>query len=197
MNRLAAALVLAALSPLLALIGFAVRVSMGRPVLFTQARSGRGGTTFDILKFRTMTQCRYAGEPDAERITRVGALLRNSSLDELPNFWNVLRGDMAFVGPRPLMAQYADLYNEREARRLDVRPGITGWQQVNGRNRLTWDEKFELDVWYVENRTWWLDFQILCRTPAALLRPSGRTHGSHVTMPVFDGQRSRPDRGSG
>ena len=140
------------LAPVIVLLSLLVRIKLGSPVLFRQTRPGRAGQAFQMAKFRTMTDARDAnGEllPDAERLTGFGQFLRSSSLDELPELWNVLKGDMSLVGPRPLLMEYLPLYTERQARRHEVRPGITGWAQVNGRNALSWEEKFELDVWYM------------------------------------------------
>jgi lipopolysaccharide/colanic/teichoic acid biosynthesis glycosyltransferase len=149
-----------------------------------------GGRPFQILKFRTMTDLRDADGallPDAERLTPFGRWLRSTSLDELPALWNVLRGDMSLVGPRPLLVQYLPLYSARQARRHEVRPGITGWAQVNGRNALTWPQKFELDVWYVENRSFWLDLRILWMTLLVVLRRDGISAHGEATMPPFTG----------
>jgi lipopolysaccharide/colanic/teichoic acid biosynthesis glycosyltransferase len=154
-----------------------------------------GGRPFQILKFRTMTDLRDADGallPDAERLTPFGRWLRSTSLDELPALWNVLRGDMSLVGPRPLLVQYLPLYSARQARRHEVRPGITGWAQVNGRNALTWPQKFELDVWYVENRSFWLDLRILWMTLLVVLRRDGISAHGEATMPPFTGNND-PD----
>ena len=161
------ATLLAATSPLMLASAAAVAVSMGRPVFFRQRRPGLDGKPFEIIKFRTMRDVRGPdGRPlsDAERLTAIGRFLRATSLDELPELWNVLRGEMALVGPRPLLMQYLERYDAIQARRHEVRPGLTGWAQVNGRNALTWEEKFELDVWYVDHRSLWLDLRILART---------------------------------
>ena len=155
------------LAPVIVLLSLFVRIKLGSPVLFRQTRPGRAGQAFEMVKFRTMTDARDAHGgllPDADRLTGFGQFLRASSLDELPELWNVLKGDMSLVGPRPLLMEYLPLYSERQARRHEVRPGVTGWAQVNGRNALGWEEKFELDVWYVENRTLWLDIKILFLT---------------------------------
>lgn len=144
-----------------------VCMKLGSPAIFTQPRPGLNGKIFHVYKFRTMTNQRNEdGEllPDVERLTSFGKLLRKLSLDELPQLWNVLKGDMSFVGPRPLLVEYLPLYNERQARRHEVRPGITGWAQVNGRNAISWEQKFEYDVWYVENQSFWLDMKILFLT---------------------------------
>jgi sugar transferase EpsL len=180
-------------APLMMASATAVALSMGRPILFRQKRPGRGGRPFEILKFRTMLDTRDASgrpRPDAERLTRVGRFLRATSLDELPELWNVLCGDMALVGPRPLLMQYLERYSPRQARRHEVRPGLTGWAQVNGRNALSWDEKFELDIWYVDHRSLCLDIQILARTALVVLGRSGISHEGEATMAEFMGAAS-------
>ena len=173
-DRLVAALVLSILSPLILLVALAVRMQMGAPILFTQARPGKNGRVFQYCKFRTMTDARNSdGEllSDDERLTKIGKLLRKTSLDELPQLWHVLKGEMSIVGPRPLLVRYLELYNEEQARRHDVLPGITGWAQVNGRRNLDGDfiKKFELDVWYVDNWSLWLDFKIIWLTIVAVV----------------------------
>ena len=183
------------LAPLLAVLALAVRWKLGRPLLFAQVRPGLHGAPFKFYKFRTMTEIRdAAGEllPDAARLTPFGELMRKFSLDELPQLVNVANGDMSLVGPRPLLMEYLPLYNERQARRHSVRPGITGWAQVNGRNALDWEERFELDLWYVEHRSFWLDLRIIALTAWRMLRPQGISQPGHVTMPKFTGpQRGR------
>jgi sugar transferase EpsL len=177
-------------APLTVAVALAVRLRLGSPVLFRQLRPGLTGRPFFLLKFRTMTGDRDAAGrllPDHLRLTPLGRFLRRASLDELPELWNVIRGDMALVGPRPLLPQYLDRYSPRQSRRHEVRPGITGWTQVNGRNSLSWNEKFELDVWYVDHRSLWLDLKILALTFPALLRRDGIAHGAHATMPEFLG----------
>ncbi len=186
----AAALLLLLCSPILAAVALALRVRQGSPVLFHQQRPGRGGLPFELLKFRTMLDA--AGPdgrplPDAERLTPVGRLLRSTSLDELPQLWNVLRGDLSLVGPRPLLMQYLARYSPEQARRHDVLPGITGWAQVNGRNAISWEQKFALDVWYVDNWRLSLDLQILFMTAGRVLSRSGISQGGHATMPEFMG----------
>jgi len=192
---LVALALLIGLSPLLALLALAVRWTLGRPVLFAQVRPGRYGVPFAFYKFRTMTDARdAAGEllPDAARLTPFGELMRKSSLDELPQLLNVLNGEMSLVGPRPLLMEYLPLYSARQARRHEVRPGITGWAQVNGRNALGWEERFELDLWYVEHRSFWLDLKILAMTAARMLRPQGIAQPGQATMSKFTGsQRGR------
>jgi lipopolysaccharide/colanic/teichoic acid biosynthesis glycosyltransferase len=184
----ASAAALLALSPVLAAVALAVAVGMGRPVLFVQVRPGLRGRPFRIYKFRTMRDAAGPdGRPlaDAERLTPFGRFLRASSLDELPELWNVLRGDMSLVGPRPLLMEYLPLYSPRQARRMEVRPGITGWAQVNGRNAAGWAERFEMDVWYVDHRSLRLDLRILLLT---LLRVAGRqgvSQEGHATVEYF------------
>jgi lipopolysaccharide/colanic/teichoic acid biosynthesis glycosyltransferase len=186
----AAAAALAMLAvPMLAIAG-AVRVCLGRPVLFTQLRPGRHGIPFRLIKFRTMREAVDAEGrplPDDERLTRLGQWLRAASLDELPELWNVLRGDMSLVGPRPLLTEYLPLYTPEQARRHEVRPGVTGWAQVNGRNALSWEEKFELDVWYVDHASFWLDLKIIALTVWKTLRCDGINQAGHATMPDFMG----------
>lgn len=181
--------------PVIGLIALVVRWRLGPPVFFRQERAGLGGRVMRILKFRTMTDQRDADGallPDERRLTGLGRCLRASSLDELPNLFAVLRGDMSLVGPRPLLVDYLPLYTTRQARRHEVRPGITGWVQVNGRNALTWEEKFDLDVWYVDNRSLWLDIRILLMTVARVLSRSGINAGNDAPMPRFTGAAGRP-----
>lgn len=185
-----AASVLVLASPAIALTALAVRLSLGTPVLFRQQRPGRDARPFVLFKFRTMRDARDANGkplPDEARMTKTGQLLRSLSLDELPQLWNVLRGDMSLVGPRPLLMQYLARYNARQARRHDVLPGITGWAQVNGRNALSHEERFELDVWYVEHWSPQLDAQILWLTLQTVLKRSGISSDNHVTMAEFLG----------
>ena len=186
----ASATALAVLSPLLAGVAVAVRVRHGRPILFRQTRTGRGGKPFQILKFRTMTDERDASGallPDKQRLTALGRWLRETSIDELPELLNVLRGDMSLVGPRPLLHHYVERYNERQAHRHDCRPGLTGWVAVNGRNTTTWDERFEMDVFYVENLGPRIDLEILVRTIATVLGRKGVDPGFADQMPEFEG----------
>lgn len=181
------------LSPLLLIVALGVRVFLGRPILFRQQRPGLHGRPFHMVKFRTMLDARTAsGEPlpDDQRLTRFGRFLRASSLDELPELWNVLMGDMSLVGPRPLLMDYLPLYTPRQARRHEVRPGITGWAQVNGRNASSWEERFEHDVWYVEHQSLGLDLKILVMTLAQVFRRHGISHQEHATMPKFTGGES-------
>ena len=176
--------------PLAGLVAALVRVLLGGPVLFAQDRPGLDGRIFRLVKFRTMTEARdWAGKllPDEERLTRFGRFLRSTSLDELPELWNVLKGEMSLEGPRPLLVEYLPLYSDEQKRRHDVRPGLTGWAQVNGRNALSWDEKFALDVWYVDHRTLLLDMKILALTAWTVIRREGISAGGEATMPPFEG----------
>lgn len=175
--------------PLLALI-WQVRRKLGSPVFFRQTRPGLDGRPFQMVKFRTMTDAHGPDgrlQPDAERLTPFGRFLRSTSLDELPEFFNVLKGDMSLVGPRPLLMEYLPLYSPEQARRHEVRPGITGWAQVNGRNALSWEEKFRFDVWYVDHRSLWLDIKILWLTVRKVLLREGISAQGDATMPVFNG----------
>jgi lipopolysaccharide/colanic/teichoic acid biosynthesis glycosyltransferase len=195
---LVSGLALLLLWPVILITAGLVRVSMGSPVLFCQQRPGLGGRPFTLVKFRTMRDATDpAGRPlpDAQRLTRVGRLLRRTSLDELPQLWNVLKGDMSLVGPRPLLMEYLPRYNARQRRRHDVRPGITGWAQVNGRNALSWEEKFEHDVWYVEHRSLGLDVKIVLMTLGQVFAGRGVSAGGHATMPEFMGTASGEDHG--
>jgi lipopolysaccharide/colanic/teichoic acid biosynthesis glycosyltransferase len=193
-DLLISAVFLVILFPALVIVALLVWRYCGAPVFFTQMRPGLGGKPFRLIKFRTMSNARNADgslKSDAERLTTFGRFLRSSSIDELPELWNILVGDMALVGPRPLLSEYLPLYNSRQARRHDVRPGLTGWAQINGRNAISWDEKFELDVWYVEHQSFWLDCRILLRTAWAVLRREGISAAGDATMPVFKGDQSR------
>ncbi len=179
------------LSPILAFIALLVRLTLGAPVLFRQQRPGLHGKPFTLYKFRTMTDARDAQGnllPDAERLTVFGRFLRSTSLDELPELWNVLRGDMSLVGPRPLLMQYLDRYTPEQARRHEVRPGITGWAQVNGRNAITWEQKFGLDVWYVDHVSLWLDLKIIALTVWKILKREGISQPGQATIEEFLGQ---------
>lgn len=176
--------------PVFVIVGAAVWIQLGRPVIFVQTRPGLGGRPFRMYKFRTMREAvDRAGQPlpDAERLTGLGRLLRRLSLDEIPEFVNVLKGDMSMVGPRPLLMEYLPLYSSRQLRRHDVRPGITGWAQVNGRNALTWQQKLDLDVWYVENRSLGLDLRVLLLTLLRVVRGDGVSQQGHATMEPFRG----------
>jgi sugar transferase EpsL len=183
---------LAIAMPVLALVSLGVAAALGRPVIFAQERPGLGGRTFRLYKFRTMTSERdNAGDlkPDAERLTAFGRVLRTLSLDELPQLWNVVRGDLSLVGPRPLLVEYLDRYSPRQARRHEVLPGITGWAQVNGRNALTWEQKFEYDVWYVDNVSLALDIRILLKTLTSVACLRGITPDNSASVPVFRGSK--------
>ena len=191
-------LLLLALSLPSLITALAVRLTMGSPVLFRQTRPGYRGRLFDLLKFRTMTDAVEVGGktlPDELRLTAIGRFLRRTSLDELPQLWNVLRGDMSLVGPRPLLIEYLPLYTAEQARRHDVRPGITGWAQVNGRNDQSWEERFRLDVWYVDHCSFWLDLKILWLTILRVLRAEGVSRPGYATMPRFTGSRGEPSNG--
>jgi lipopolysaccharide/colanic/teichoic acid biosynthesis glycosyltransferase len=184
------------LSPVFALVALAVRASLGSPVIFRQRRPGMHERPFTLYKFRTMRDARDgqgALLPDARRLTRLGAFLRATSLDELPELANVLRGDMSLVGPRPLLMEYLPLYSPEQRRRHDLRPGVTGWAQVNGRNALTWREKFALDIEYVEHVSMGLDLRILILTIVSVVRSEGISHSGHVTMQPFRGGHGRDD----
>ena len=182
------------LLPLIVAIAGLVRWRLGAPVLFRQRRSGLLGTEFTIVKFRSMRDARYPGEPDQERLTRFGQLLRGASLDELPQLWNVIRGDMSLIGPRPTLPEQVQHYSSRQRGRLAVRPGITGWAQVQGRNSLSWPQRIELDLWYVERRSLLIDIRIVALTLLALIRPSGITADGGVNpgfpVPVDDVTRA-------
>jgi sugar transferase EpsL len=193
LDVLGASAALVVLSPLLAVVAVLVRARMGPPVLFRQLRPGREGRPFELTKFRTMTDQRGpdgALLPDAQRLTALGRFLRRTSIDELPELVNVVRGDMSLVGPRPLLMEYLPRYSPQQARRHEVRPGVTGWTQVNGRNALTWEEKFALDVWYVDHRSTRLDLEILGRTVSQVLGGQGVSAPGHATMEPFRGSPS-------
>ncbi len=183
-DAVAAVVALVVLAPVLLVVATAVVLTLGRPVLFRQRRTGWRGREFDIVKFRTMRPERHPGETDPDRTPRVGRILRATSLDELPQLWNVLVGDMSLVGPRPTLPEQVARYTAHQRRRLEVRPGITGWAQVQGRNALSWPERIELDIWYVDHRTVTLDVRILLRTVVQLLRPQGIT-GADGINPGF------------
>lgn len=187
-----AAVGLIVLSPFILVEAVLIRWKMGSPVLFRQERPGLHGKVFMMHKFRTMLNSRDANGnllPEAQRLTRLGRILRATSLDELPELWNVLKGDMSIVGPRPLRVEYLDLYTPRQARRHEVRPGITGWAQINGRNAISWEDRFELDVWYVDNRSLWLDIKIIALTAWKVVRREGISAEGHVAMPKFTGSK--------
>lgn len=197
MDVTGAIMALALLSPVIAVSAVIVAVSLGLPILFRQRRPGLKGQPFAMIKFRTMLDARDATGrvlPDGERLTRVGRMLRATSIDELPELWNVLRGDMSLVGPRPLLMAYMNRYTPDQARRHDVKPGLTGWAQINGRNALSWDEKFELDLWYVENQSISLDVKILFLTVVKVLRRDGINSDQAATMPEFMGSVTHDKR---
>jgi len=178
------------LFPVIVVISWQVRQKMGSPVLFRQSRPGKDGKAFEMVKFRTMKDAVDSNGnslPDSERMTSFGQFLRSTSLDELPELWNVLKGDMSLVGPRPLLMEYLPLYSKEQYRRHDVRPGVTGWAQVNGRNAISWEDKFKLDVWYVDNRSFWLDLKILLLTVKKVLVRDGISGEGEVTMSKFTG----------
>jgi len=185
-----ASIALAALAIPLALVAALIRFKLGAPVFFRQVRPGIHGCPFEMVKFRTMTEAVDSNGrlmPDEERLTSFGRWLRATSLDELPELWNVVRGEMSLVGPRPLLMAYLPLYTTCQARRHEVKPGITGWAQVNGRNALSWDQKFELDVWYVDNRSLWLDVKIIWMTLRKVVLREGISAAGEATMPAFTG----------
>ncbi|HEX6570279.1 MAG TPA: sugar transferase [Acidimicrobiales bacterium] len=176
--------------PVLVIVAVAIRVTMGAPVMFRQQRAGRDGRTFEVVKFRTMRTAAPGDDgPDTDeaRLTRLGGVLRATSLDELPTLANVLRGDMSLVGPRPLPVRYLARYSSEHGRRHEVRPGITGWAQANGRNNLTWDDQLDMDVWYVDNKSVPLDLRIMAATVGSVLRRDGISHEGHATRPEFPG----------
>ncbi|KPN74405.1 MULTISPECIES: sugar transferase [Neisseria] len=178
------------LSPVLLVLAYLIRKNLGSPIFFTQTRPGKDGKPFEMVKFRSMRDAFDADGnplPDSERLTPFGKKLRATSLDELPELWNVLKGDMSLVGPRPLLMKYLPLYNDFQYRRHEMKPGITGWAQVNGRNAISWDEKFAYDVWYVDNQSFWLDIKILLLTVKKVFVREGINAGDDVTMPTFTG----------
>ena len=181
------------LSPVIVLVAWKIRKNLGSPVLFRQVRPGINGKPFEMIKFRSMRDALDAAGnplPDNERMTPFGAMLRSSSLDELPELWNVLKGDMSLVGPRPLLMEYLPLYNAEQYRRHEVRPGVTGWAQINGRNAISWEDKFKLDVWYVDNRSLWLDLKILLLTVKKVFVRDGINAAGEVTVPKFTGTKA-------
>lgn len=192
LDLIGAGLALVLFSPLIALVAYLVHRNLGLPIFFAQMRPGLGGRPFVMYKFRTMSDARDSEGrllPDDQRLTRFGKFLRSTSLDELPELWNVIKGEMSLVGPRPLLMKYLELYTPEQARRHEVKPGITGWAQVNGRNALTWEEKFKLDVWYVDNWTIALDLRILWLTLLKVVRRDGISAAGHATMPEFRGSQ--------
>lgn len=189
-------LALLVLSPVYLLLAILVRTKLGSPVMFSQERPGRDGKVFRMYKFRSMTDARDANGsllPDEARLTHFGAALRATSLDELPELWNIFKGDMSIVGPRPLLVRYLPRYNERQRHRHDVRPGLTGWAQVNGRNAISWEQKFEYDVEYVEKESFWFDLKIICMTVSKVLHRSGISQEGNATMAEFMGTEE-PER---
>lgn len=177
-------------APVFLLLAILIRRQMGSPVFFRQTRPGKDGQPFEMLKFRTMRDAIGPDEqplPDADRMTKLGQKLRSTSLDELPELWNVLKGEMSLVGPRPLLMEYLPLYSTEQARRHEVRPGVTGWAQINGRNAISWEGKFALDVWYVDNRTFWLDLKIIWLTIQKVLKRDGINAQGEATMTKFTG----------
>ena len=180
-------------SPVIVMLSMMIGVSIGRPVFFRQMRPGLRGRPFYIVKFRTMTDGRDSSGrllPDEKRITRFGLLLRSTSLDELPELYNVLKGEMSLVGPRPLLMEYLDRYTPEQFKRHDVKPGITGWAQINGRNAISWDQKFDFDLWYVQLHTFWLDVKIIAKTIIEAIRREGISQPGHVTAEKFDPHRT-------
>lgn len=187
------------LLPVIIVLVILIRFQLGSPILFTQERPGLNSKIFKIMKFRTMLDGKDQNGnllPDNERMTRFGTFLRSTSLDELPGLFNVLKGDMSLVGPRPLLVQYLPLYSAEQARRHNVRPGITGWAQINGRNAIDWEEKFVLDVWYVDNKTMWLDIKILFMTVKKVFLKEGISADGHVTIEPFTGSEEHGGRQS-
>ncbi len=196
LDRMLAAVALIVLLPVMLALALAIRWKLGSPVVFRQVRIGRGDQSFLFLKFRSMTDERdKSGEllADEFRINRFGRFLRSSSLDELPQFWNILKGDMSLIGPRPLLPEYLPYYSAFQRRRHNVKPGITGWAQVKGRNAITWAEKFRLDVWYVENVSLFLDLRIILMTLRAVVLRKGISQKGHATMPKFSESPKEPD----
>ncbi len=190
---IASAFGLLLLSPIITIVAWKIRRKLGSPVLFRQVRPGLEGKPFEMVKFRTMRDAVDAAGnplPDSERMTSFGSFLRSSSLDELPELWNVFKGDMSLVGPRPLLMEYLPLYSPEQYRRHEVRPGVTGWAQINGRNALSWDEKFKLDVWYVDNRSLWLDIKIIFLTIQKVVLRDGISAEGEATMAKFTGGKS-------
>lgn len=186
--------------PLMIIIAICIRIKLGKPVIYKQKRPGLYEKPFYLYKFRTMTnETDENGNllPDSVRLTNFGKFLRKYSLDELPQLWNVFKGELSIVGPRPLLVEYLPLYTEEERRRHEVKPGITGWAQVNGRNAISWEEKFRLDVWYVDNQSIWLDIKILWLTIIKVLRSEGITYENSVTMPVFKGSKKEVKKVTG
>ena len=200
LDMLLSGMALICLSPVLLVTAILVRVKLGSPVIFCQERPGRNEKIFKLYKFRSMTDARDENGdllPDEVRLTRFGRLLRSTSLDELPELWNIFRGDMSIVGPRPLLVKYLPLYNEEQRRRHDVRPGLTGWAQANGRNALSWEEKFRLDVHYVEHISFWMDLKTIFLTVKNVLRREGISSETAATMEEFAGTAKRSEQPRG
>ena len=193
-DRLLAAIALTLLSPFLAILAIAIYLKMGSPVVFSQLRGGKNNSTFTFYKFRTMTDQRDGDGkllPDMQRLTPLGEFLRQTSLDELPQLWNVLRGDMSLIGPRPFVAAYLERYTPEQARRHAVAPGITGWAQINGRNSISWEEKFQLDLWYIDHWSLWLDLKILLQTVIKIVSKEGIDEDQNTTSTEFMGTASK------
>jgi lipopolysaccharide/colanic/teichoic acid biosynthesis glycosyltransferase len=192
MDVIGASIGLILLSPVIAILCVMIKRRLGAPLLFRQTRLGKGGKPFEMIKFRSMKDANAPDGtplPDNQRMTPFGAKLRSTSLDELPELWNVLKGHMSLVGPRPLLMEYLPLYSPRQARRHEVRPGVTGWAQVNGRNAIGWPEKLDLDVWYVENHSLWLDIKIIALTIKKVVKRDGISAAGETTMPKFTGEQ--------
>ncbi|WP_439236566.1 sugar transferase [Lonepinella koalarum] len=194
LDILISSIALVILSPIFLIIAYKVKKNLGSPVLFRQTRPGLNGKAFEMIKFRTMKDAVDKDGnplPDAERLTDFGKMLRATSLDEMPELWNVLKGEMSVVGPRPLLMEYLPLYSAEQAKRHNVRPGVTGYAQVNGRNAISWEEKFKLDVWYVENQSLWLDFKIMLQTVKKVIAKDDINAANDATMPKFMGSESK------
>lgn len=191
---LLALIALAVLSPVILVVAIQIRRKLGSPIFFRQTRPGKDGKPFQMIKFRTMLNAvdkQGNPLPDDQRMTPFGSFLRSTSLDELPELWNVLKGEMSLVGPRPLLMEYLSLYSREQCRRHEVRPGVTGWAQINGRNAISWEDKFKLDVWYVDNRSLWLDLKILFLTVKKVLVRDGISGGGEATMSKFTGNSDK------
>jgi lipopolysaccharide/colanic/teichoic acid biosynthesis glycosyltransferase len=192
LDSVVSGVLLVLLSPAIVVLALIIRLKLGSPVIFRQIRPGLHGQPFEMIKFRTMRDAVDASGkplPDGQRLTKFGTLLRSASLDELPELWNVLKGEMSLVGPRPLLAEYLPRYSAEQARRHEVRPGITGWAQINGRNAISWEEKFNLDVWYVDHRSFWLDVRILFLTLKKVIVREGISAQGEATMHKFEGTK--------
>ncbi|UUS65271.1 MULTISPECIES: sugar transferase [unclassified Acinetobacter] len=197
LDILIASIALVLLSPLYAYVAYKVKKNLGSPVLFRQVRPGLNGKPFEMIKFRTMKDAVDAQGnplPDSERLTPFGKMLRSTSLDEMPELWNVIKGDMSIVGPRPLLMEYLPLYNDEQAKRHNVRPGMTGHAQVNGRNAISWEEKFKLDTWYVENQSIWLDFKIMLKTVQKVIAKDDISAEGEATMTRFTGSKHKDEK---